>query len=145
MKRLLILALPTLVALAGCSSTPDMPSVLTPYRIDVRQGNYVTPQMVAMLKPGQSRDQVRFILGTPLVTDPFHADRWDYIYRFQPGRGEVQRRRLTVYFADGKLARFDGDVAADPSPPSAQSNDRVIEIGPKAGAAPAAKPAEAGK
>lgn len=145
MKRIIILAVPSLVALAGCSSTPDITSVLTPYRIDVRQGNYVTPQMVALLKPGQSRDQVRFILGTPLVTDPFHADRWDYVYRFQPGHGEVRQHRLTVYFAEGKLTRFDGDVVADPSPSSAQSAERVIEIGPKTGADPAVKPESAGK
>jgi len=140
MKRLIIPVL--LVALAGCSSTPDIASLLTPYRIDVRQGNFVTPQMVAMLKPGQTRDQVRFILGTPLLADPFHADRWDYVYRFQPGFGEVQQRRLTVYFADGKLARFDGDVLADPSPPPAASSERVVEIGPRSGPAAtgAAKP-----
>lgn len=140
MKRLIIPVF--LAALAGCSSTPDIGSLLAPYRIDVRQGNFVTPQMVAMLKPGQTRDQVRFILGTPLLADPFHADRWDYVYRFQPGYGEVEQRRLTVYFADGKLTRFDGDVLADPSPPPAAPSERVVEIGPKAGpaASGAAKP-----
>lgn len=66
--------------------------------------------MVSQLKPGQSRDQVRFILGTPLLTDPFHAERWDYVYRLQPGRGEVQQRRLTIFFSDDKLARMTGDV-----------------------------------
>ena len=116
--------------------------MVTPFRIDVRQGNFVTPQMVALLKPGQTREQVRFILGTPLLADPFHADRWDYVYRFQPGRGEVQQRRLTVYFADGKLDRFDGDVLADPSPAPAQGTQRVVEIGPRAvpAAAGSAKP-----
>jgi len=145
MKRLIIPAF--LVALSGCSSTPDITSLLTPYRIDVRQGNFVTPQMVAMLKPGQTRDQVRFILGTPLLADPFHADRWDYVYRFQPGHGVVEQRRVTVYFADGKLARFDGDVLADPSPAPAPSSERVIEIGPRTGPAAAgtAKPEPARK
>lgn len=142
MKRLIILALLPLVALPGCSSTPDITSMVTPFRIDVRQGNFVTPQMVALLKPGQTREQVRFILGTPLLTDPFHADRWDYVYRFQPGHGEIQHRRLTVYFSDGKLQRFDGDVVADPSPASAQSTQRVVEIGPRVApaASGAAKP-----
>lgn len=139
MKRILILVLPSLVALAGCSNMPDITSLLTPYRIDVRQGNFVTPAMVAQLKPGQTQDQVRFILGTPLVMDPFHADRWDYVYRFQPGHGEVQQRRLAVYFAAGKLARFDGDIVAEAAP--AQSTERVIEIGPRGGtAAGPAKP-----
>jgi len=139
MKRLIIPVF--LVALAGCSSVPDVQSLLAPYRIDVRQGNFVTPQMVAMLKQGQTRDQVRFILGTPLLTDPFHADRWDYVYRFQPGYGAVQQRHLAVHFVDGKLARFDGDIPADPSAPAAASSERVVEIGPKTGTpAPATGP-----
>jgi outer membrane protein assembly factor BamE len=107
-----LLLLPSLL-LAACSSTPDITSRLSPYRIDVRQGNYVTQDMVAKLKPGMSRDQVRFALGTPLVADMFHADRWDYVYRFQPGRGEAQLRRLVVFFEDGKLVRVGGDVVAE--------------------------------
>jgi outer membrane protein assembly factor BamE len=55
----------------------------------VRQGNFVTQEMVAQLKPGLSREQVRFILGSPLVADMFHADRWDYVYRYQQGHGEA--------------------------------------------------------
>lgn len=109
MKRFLLL----LPLLAACSDAPPITRVLTPYRVDVRQGNFVTQEMVAQLRPGLSRDQVRFILGTPLVTDMFHVDRWEYVYRFQPGRGEVQQRRLTVYFQDNKLARVAGDVVAD--------------------------------
>ncbi|WP_126444310.1 outer membrane protein assembly factor BamE [Sulfuricystis multivorans] len=97
-------------ALAACSSAPDITSRLSPYRIDVRQGNFVTQEMVAKLKPGMSRDQVRFALGTPLVTDIFHANRWDYVYRFQPGRGESQLRRLSVFFEGDKLVRVGGDV-----------------------------------
>ncbi len=103
----------SLLLLAGCSSVPDVTSYLSPHRIDVRQGNYVTQDMVARLKPGMSRDQVRFALGTPLVTDVFHADRWDYVYRFQPGRGEPQLRRLVVFFEEGKLVRVAGDVIAE--------------------------------
>ena len=137
MMRIIVLALPSIVALAGCSSAPQLVSLMTPYRIDVRQGTFVTPQMVSPLKAGQSRDQVRFILGTPLIADPFHADRWDYVYRFQPGHGDAEQRRLEVYFADGKLARFVGDIPNDPSPASAQSADRVIEIGPRGAPAPA--------
>ncbi len=124
--------------LAACTSLPDvsMPdvtSMITPYRIDIRQGNYVSQEMVAQLKPGMTRDQVRFLLGTPLIADMFHADRWDYIYRFQPGHGELQQRRLTVYFADNKLARVAGDVVAagtgDTDAASAPSRNRMIDIG----------------
>ena len=65
---------------------------------------------------GMSREQVRFVLGTPLVSDIFHADRWDYVYRFQPGKGAAQERRLTVIFEDGRLLRLDGDVRAAEAP-----------------------------
>lgn len=136
MKRIVCLALSSLavIALAGCSSTPEFNSFLTPYRIDVRQGNFVSQEMVAQLKLGQSKDQVRFILGTPLVTDLFHADRWDYVYRFQPGRGEAQQRRLAVHFADGKLSRIEGDVVANQASAVAPNPaTRFIEIGPAAG------------
>ena len=109
MKRFLLL----LPFLAACSNSPQITDYLSPYRIDVRQGNFVTQEMVAQLKPGLSREQVRFILGSPLVTDMFHADRWDYVYRFQPGRGEVQQRALTVFFHDNKLTRVTGDVVAE--------------------------------
>lgn len=144
MRRLLP---PVLAALlAACSTnTPDVISHLRPYKIDVRQGNMVTQEMVAQLKPGQTKDQVRFILGTPLVADMFHADRWDYVYRFQPGYGEVQERRLVVYFQDGKLVRVGGDVAAaDPAAAQApKPAARVIDIGGPEAAKAEAKPAEA--
>lgn len=141
MKRIQLLSLPALVALVllqGCSSLPELDIQLSPYRVDVRQGNFVTPQMVAKLKPGQSKEQVRFVLGTPLVVDMFHGDRWDYIYLFQPGRGESEQRRLTVYFVDNKLARYEGDLAkaaADSGASSAltlmENQQRVIDIEPE--------------
>lgn len=114
MKRILPVLAASLL-LSACSSLPDMVSKINPFKIDVRQGNYVSQDMVAQLKPGQTKDQVRFILGTPLVVDVFHADRWDYVYRFQPGRGEVEQRRLIVYFKDNRLVRVGGDVVAGES------------------------------
>lgn len=111
MKRILPVLAASLL-LSACSSLPDLISKINPFKIDVRQGNYVSQDMVAQLKPGQTKDQVRFILGTPLVVDIFHADRWDYVYRFQPGRGEVEQRRLIVYFKDNRLVRVGGDVVA---------------------------------
>jgi outer membrane protein assembly factor BamE len=112
MKRFFSI-LPFLALCSACSGVNQVTSYIRPYRIDVRQGNWVDQEMVSQLKPGQTRDQVRFILGSPLVSDMFHADRWDYIYRFQPGRGEAEQRRLTVYFQDDKLVRVGGDVVAD--------------------------------
>ena len=113
MRQLLSSAL-LIVAVSGCPAVVDF---VKPYRIDVRQGNYVTQDMVSQLKPGMSRDQVRFVLGTPLVSDIFHADRWDYVYRFQPGKGVAQERRLTVIFEEGRLVRLDGDVRAAEAAP----------------------------
>ena len=89
-----------------------MPSVpgLTPYKVEIQQGNYVTQDMVEKLKPGMTRSQVRFALGTPLVTDPFHNDRWDYVYVLQKKGVVTEQRRIVVIFSDDKLLRIDGDV-----------------------------------
>jgi outer membrane protein assembly factor BamE len=101
------------VLLGGCSRVPMLPG-LSPYKMDIQQGNYVTQDMVAKLKPGMSKAQVRFALGTPLVVDPFHSDRWDYIYVLQKRGKVVEQRRLIVVFADEKLLRLEGDVTSAP-------------------------------
>jgi outer membrane protein assembly factor BamE len=124
--RILLSSLPFL---AACSNMPDVTSHLSPFRIDVRQGNYVSQDMVARLKPGMTRDQVRFALGTPLVADVFHGNRWDYVYRFQPGRGEAQLRRLIVFFENDKLVRVGGDVVAESAVSAApEPAARVVEV-----------------
>lgn len=105
MRNLLI----CLLLLAGCENMPNVPG-LAPHQIDIQQGNYVTQEMVAKLKPGMSPRQVRFALGTPLVVDPFHADRWDYVYVLQKGGRIVEQRRIVVIFQDDKLQRIEGDV-----------------------------------
>lgn len=114
--------------LAACSSNS-----LT-YRIDVRQGNMVTQDMAAQLKMGQTKDQVRFILGTPLIADIFHADRWDYVYRFRPGNdySDVEQRHLSVFFEKGKLVGVGGDVLALEGNTGAaiKPTPRVIDIAP---------------
>jgi outer membrane protein assembly factor BamE len=102
-----------LLGLSACSGVETVTGYLTPYKVDVRQGNFVTQEMVSQLKPGLTRDQVRFILGSPLVADMFHENRWDYIYRFKEGRGAESQRRLAVFFEDDKLARVTGDVIAE--------------------------------
>jgi outer membrane protein assembly factor BamE len=94
---------------AGCGFVPRIPGV-TPYRIEIQQGNYISQEMVVQLKPGMTKEQVRFILGTPMVTDIFHSDRWDYVYWRETPAGARERRNLTVQFEQGQLARVDGDV-----------------------------------
>lgn len=111
---LMIMAL----ALAGCSNTPMLP--LKPYRIDIQQGNFVTQDMVAKLKPGMTRSQVRFALGTPLIVDPFRNDRWDYFYMMHKAGELTEQRAVTVIFRGDELLRIEGDVtAAAPVQPAA--------------------------
>lgn len=82
--------------------------IFSPYRVDIPQGNFVTEEMLAQLKDGMTRDQVKFVLGTPLITDIFHADRWDYVFRMLKRNDEVLSSRVTVFFKDGKMSRFEG-------------------------------------
>ncbi len=82
--------------------------IFSPYRPDIQQGNFVSQEMLTQLKVGQTRDQVKFLLGTPLLTDAFHADRWDYPFYLARGNGELTKARVTVYFKDDKVDHFDG-------------------------------------
>jgi outer membrane protein assembly factor BamE len=112
MPARLLLAASLAVLVAACSSAPRIPGI-TPYKMDVQQGNFVSQEMVAQLRPGMSREQVRFILGTPLVADIFHADRWDYVYWREAPNGKREERRVALFFsADNKLERIAGDVVA---------------------------------
>ena len=82
--------------------------VFSPYRPDIQQGNFVSQEMLTQLKVGQTREQVKFILGTPMLTDLFHGERWDYPFYLARGNGELTTSRVTVYFKDGKVEKFDG-------------------------------------
>lgn len=92
---------------------PALPS-LAPYKMDVQQGNVVTQEMMSKLKPGMTPGQVRFILGTPLVVDAFHKDRWDYVYRLEKGGTVQEHRRIVIVFQNDKLARIEGDIVPGP-------------------------------
>src|SRR5471032_380372 len=81
----------------------------SPYRPDIQQGNFVSEEMLSQLKAGMSRDHVRFILGTALLADPLHADRWDYAFRMAKANGEITTSRVIVFFdKDGNVARWEG-------------------------------------
>ena len=102
-----------------------VPAIVTPYRMDIQQGNFVTQDMVEKLAVGQTREQVRFILGTPLLADVFHANRWDYIFRFSKGWNDPVKRKLIVFFdAQGKLERWDADGLPPPAPAAAGGTDK---------------------
>jgi outer membrane protein assembly factor BamE len=124
----------TAILLAVLSACSSVPRIVNEYKIDVQQGNVLTQEMVSQLKPGLSRDQVRFILGTPVLMDMFHANRWDYVYWLKKGNtGAVEKREFSVFFdAEGKLARVAGDVTAAQSGDSAdvpESVMREIDLG----------------
>lgn len=98
------------VSSTACSWSPSGDKVrgwLTPYRVEVVQGNVVTKEMLAQIQPGLGRMQVREILGSPLLTDVFHADRWDYVFTIRRRGTDSQQRHFAVYFKDDRVERFD--------------------------------------
>lgn len=84
--------------------------MLAPHKIDIQQGNYVDQAMVAKLKPEMTRSQVRFILGTPLIADAFHPNRWDYVYLTGKANSVHALHRITVVFDGDKLRHVEGDI-----------------------------------
>ncbi len=104
------------LGLAGCSglsslsqSMPSVESLVTPYRVDIIQGNFVSKEQAAAIKPGMPRAQVRDTLGSPLLTSVFHADRWDYVFTYSRSGQPKQQRKLTVFFKDDVLERIESD------------------------------------
>lgn len=100
------------LALSACGSTEWG----FPYRPNIQQGNWITAEQVELLEPGMSREQVRFLLGTPTLQDIFRSDRWDYPYYSKPGYGEAKQRRFSVWFEGDSLVRWEGDAQPDRQP-----------------------------
>jgi outer membrane protein assembly factor BamE len=108
-----LLAAIALCALAsGCSSLDSASNrvvgLVTPYKVEVIQGNFVSSEQAALLKPGMERAQVRDILGTPLMASVFHENRWDYVFTIKRSGTEPQIRKFTVFFRGNELERFEG-------------------------------------
>lgn len=161
MRPALVSSLLAAALLAGACSAYDSTSrkvadAITPYRINIVQGNFVSREAVSQLREGMTRDQVRFLLGTPLLTDVFHADRWDYYFSFRrDSRPVVQSRQFTVYFEGDKLVRWVGNelpseyelIAEIDGMKAAQKNQtpgKIVFGGePAPASAPAAMPASA--
>lgn len=87
---------------------PRFLGIFSPYRVDVQQGNFVSREMLAQLKPGMTPEQVQFALGTPLLRDIFHADRWDYLFRLQKRNGDITTSRVTIFFDNKRMVRYEG-------------------------------------
>ena len=100
-------------ALFGCggfnSASGRVASIVTPYKMDIVQGNFVSKEQAAALHPGMSRPQVRDLLGSPLLVSMFHADRWDYVFTFKRQGFEPQARKVTVFYKGDVLDRFEAD------------------------------------
>ncbi len=133
-----LLPIVSLCMLGACMEVPVLPTI-TPHRMEIQQGNFVTQEMVAKLQPGMTRSQVRFILGTPLVVDPFRSDRWDYFYVLQKRGTTVEQRRIIVVFKDDKLDRIEGDVvpAARGAAPGGATASGAVPRTPQGAPAPA--------
>lgn len=97
MRRILITIVCSTFLLTSCSV----------YKIDVQQGNTLEEKKVARLVPGMSQQQVQFLMGSPMLKDPFHPNRWDYVYSITPGGGEMQKHHLTLYFENRILVSID--------------------------------------
>jgi outer membrane protein assembly factor BamE len=121
--RSLLLSL-SLGVLSGCSwvgekydalreiELPGLPGV---YKVDVHQGNILEQEQIDQLKPGMSTRQVRFLLGSPLITDVFHQNRWDYFHRVKIGNGEITQKRMSLFFESDQLVRIEGDTIPQPN------------------------------
>lgn len=111
-SRLLVLAWSASL-LVACSSIP-VPQFPGVYKIPISQGNIITQEMIDKLEPGMTRRQVIFVMGTPLVRDPYDQDRWDYVFNYQPGGGERGQERVSLYFQSDVLSHFEGDFQPGP-------------------------------
>jgi len=112
-KIILLIAFSIFISgiISGCDRRADgsrkIPLV---YRVDVQQGNVIEQSMIDKLEPGMTKAKVRFIMGTPLLVDPFHSNRWDYIYSIEPGDGERAQRHIALFFKEDKLTHLEGDI-----------------------------------
>jgi|CXWL01.1.fsa_nt_gi outer membrane protein assembly factor BamE len=114
---------------------------LKPYKMDIHQGNFITAEMRAKLKLGMSKTQVRYVLGTPMVNDPFHDNRWDYVYRLEHGGKVTEQQRLTLNFSGSSLQSIDDGtqiIQADPADKKAAASVPTVAptVLPQAIAAP---------
>jgi outer membrane protein assembly factor BamE len=85
-------------------------SLLIPHKLEIRQGNLITPEMLARVKVDMTQQQVKTLLGTPLLSDPLHANRWDYIYRFSQEGKLIEEKRLSLYFENDILKKIDDAI-----------------------------------
>jgi len=111
------------VGLSGCTSWKDFSIVHTP---EIQQGNIITPEQVAQLKPGMSKRQVRFVLGTPLLIDVFHQERWDYLFTMKQRNQPLEIKQFTLLFEDDTLLSYQGDIQPAENLESLQDKKEIV-------------------
>jgi outer membrane protein assembly factor BamE len=128
MKKLLILIVSILSALVtGCSN------YIPAYKIDVQQGNILTNEDIDQIRIGMDKEKIQYILGSPTITDPFHANRWDYAYTFKPGYGKLEKKNISLYFERDILVKTSGSLEPDTSRSvdvSSYKKQQVITVNP---------------
>ncbi|WP_323681292.1 outer membrane protein assembly factor BamE [Lamprobacter sp.] len=141
MRRLVILSsiliLVPVLATSGCargkkqedrprgSMLSNLPFV---YKMTVQQGNIITERMVNQVQLGMNREQVRYLLGTPLLTDMFHTNRWDYIYTIRRGHQPMESQRLTLWFEEDRLVSIEGFAQPDPAAALAALTEETVVV-----------------
>ena len=101
----------------------DLPFV---YKMTIQQGNIITEEMIDTIEPGMTRVQVRYLLGTPLLMDMFHGDRWDYTYTIRRGHNPMEVKRVTIWFQDDAVSRIDGDMQPNPQRAESRTDETVV-------------------
>ena len=135
MRKLLILI--SIIASffqVACSSDPIVNRLPFVYRIDIQQGNVIDQEMVDRLRLGMNKRQAQFVLGAPMLIDPFHANRWDYVYLFRPGtegKGEARKERVSLFFEEDRLVKITGTMQPDPQPDTLPANRQVTVVVPR--------------
>lgn len=127
MKKLLYAAI-LAVSLSSCTTiATHFPGV---YAIDIQQGNIINQEMVDQLRPNMTKRQVLYVMGTPMLVDVFHKQRWDYIYSNQPGSDDRVQKRVTLFFNGDELANIQGDFRPSSQPVVPVSKEQTVEVPP---------------
>ncbi|GMQ89668.1 MAG: hypothetical protein BMS9Abin09_1184 [Gammaproteobacteria bacterium] len=133
-KLLILITINASIFLSACAEDPIINRLPFVYRIDVQQGNVITQDMVNQLRTGMNKRQAQFVLGAPMLNDPFHADRWDYFYEYQPGsagKNPATRQRVSLIFEDDRLVDISGTMLPDPKPGALPPSRQVTVVVPR--------------
>jgi len=125
-KSLILFAIAAQITLPACETViENIPGV---YTIDIEQGNIIDQEMINQLRPGMTKRQVLYIMGSPMLADAFHQQRWDYLYSDQPGGKDRVQKRISLYFDEDSLAGVQGDFRPSAAPVTKTSHETTIDV-----------------